>query len=142
MKALFIEVSRRRALRLLAKIEEATGLGIGLLPDSGGESLGRADVVFLDGESEWRRLEAMVDRMRDRFPERPIVLLYEAEPQGRLFALAARYGCRLYSETDRLGRTMTAEELADSLTGDGPGQVERRLMEITLSTGPCSTGDQ
>jgi hypothetical protein len=71
----------------------------------------------------------------------PVALVYDAEPDGKAFLLANRYDCQLFSELDQLGRTLTPTEIGEMLLMRLAGaEIERRLMEISCCTGPCSTG--
>jgi hypothetical protein len=97
--------------------------------------------VFVNREVKESRLAWLLDHIRERHPEIPIVLTYGTEPDGKAYLYANRYDCMLFSETDRHGRTLNARELAETLRRRLlDSDVTRKLMELSMSSGPCSTG--
>jgi hypothetical protein len=109
--------------------------------DDGADLAGRFDAVFLSAEVGSKPLGQVLAKIRQTSRELVIVLVYGAEPDGWLFHLAARHDCWLTSAEDRMKRGLTLEEVADGLAARQEGRdLRSRLMEITLSSGPCSTG--
>jgi hypothetical protein len=110
--------------------------------DDGADLAGRFDAVFLSAEVGPKSLGQVLAKIRQTNRELVIVLVYGAEPDGRLFHLAERHDCWLTSDEDRMKRSLTLEEVADGLAVRLEGRnLRSRLMEITSCSGPCSTGE-
>lgn len=146
IKALFLGFSRRRMKSLVESIETGSNVSVDATArkEVGGESgdlAGEFDILFLDRNLGDRKLASLLRRVRRSCEATPAVLVYEDEPDGRAFAIASEHDCLLYSEKDRLKRGLTPLEIGEAIKSEleGPG-IERRLMEVSLSSGPCSTG--
>ena len=147
LKALFVSLSKSRVSRLIAAIEAEAA--VELVPvhwderDAGIEDLtGDFDAVFINRGLDAEELQDTLKRIRATDKRVPVVLAYEVEPDGRAFVLAKRYGCWLFSEIDRLQRGLTPGQLGEALVERADDRnAHRRLFEISLCTGPCSTGD-
>jgi hypothetical protein len=146
IKALFLGFSRRRIKSLVDSIEKGSRVSVDAVSrkevprDS--ETLGDDfDILFLDRKLGDRKLGRLLRRVRRESEATPAVLVYETEPDGQAFAIASEHDCLLYSENDRLKRGLTPDEIGEVIEAelDSPS-VDRRLMEISLSSGPCSTG--
>jgi hypothetical protein len=147
LKALFLGLPRARVKRVISSIEAASAISIGAtMCDDPGEKLGElvcgSDAVFINRHLDGTRLERSLSEIREHRDDVPVTLIYESEPNGEAFLFATRYDCWLFSEMDRLGRTLSPAEVGEALLRKrSRGETERRLMEISLCTGPCSTGD-
>lgn len=136
-----------RAKRLAATVQGAMSLGLEAtnLSAAKADPAGLAatfDAVFVSTELGPRRLAALVADLRRESAHTPIVITYGAEPGGKIFQLAATLDCWLFSEIDRLERGLTPDELAEELQErKEASEMGSRLMEISLLSGPCSTGD-
>jgi len=98
--------------------------------------------VFVSTDLGAGRLAALVVEIRRENPHVPVVLTYGTEPGGKVFELARTEDCWLFSEIDPLKRGLTAEEIARELEAkDEASELSSRLMEISMLSGPCSTGD-
>ena len=146
MKALLIGFSAARTARI-AKVFRAPGVQVETVSVDGSAahdwaaSFARADAVFLNTEMGLKRLTGFVERARKARTGLPIVLTYGDEPTGRHFEIARRYDCWLFSEADRLARGLTAREIADALEARESEETRSRLVDVSLCSGPCSTGD-
>ena len=146
VKALFLGFSKRRVKSLVESIESGSVVTIEATArrEVSAENDvvgGDYDILFLDRTLGDRKLGKLLKRMRRQCEATPAVLVYESEPDGRAFAIASEHDCLLYSEKDRLKRGLTPAEIGEAIVTEleTPG-VERRLMEVSLSSGPCSTG--
>ena len=146
IKALFLGFSKRRVKSLVESIEKGSRVSVEAVSrkevarDS--DALGGDfDILFLDRKLGDRKLGSLLRRVRRECEATPAVLVYETEPDGRAFAIASEHDCLLYSENDRHKRGLTPAEIGDVIEAEleSPG-IDRRLMEISLSSGPCSTG--
>jgi hypothetical protein len=146
-KMLFVGLDPQRVQSIVSSIEEhsdieiATETACGLELDGRGRLLDRA-AVFISRDLEEPRLPHLLESIRQMHFDIPIVLVYEAEPDGKAYLYANKYDCLLYSEMDRVGRTLSAKELAGELEEiSRENDISRKLMELSLSAGPCSTGE-
>ncbi len=145
VKALFLGFSKRRVKSLVESIEKGSRLSVEATTHrevgSDGGDLGGYDILFLDRGLGERKLGSLLRRAGRGSEATPAVLVYDREPDGRAFAIASEHDCLLYSEKDRLSRGLTAAEIGEAIKAevDACG-VDRRLMEVSLSSGPCSTG--
>jgi hypothetical protein len=103
-------------------------------------ALERCDAVFINREIKEARLIGALETIREYPLEIPVVLTYEAEPDGKAYLLANRYECLLFSEMDRLKRALTPADIGEALREKTLDDMTRRLMGISLCSGPCSTG--
>jgi hypothetical protein len=147
LKALFVGLTTARAKKVAASIERALPLEIEIAVADARETglAGRAshsNVVLVGTGMGPKALGSLLEDARSKLGSVPVVLVYDAEPDGRIFQLALRHDCWLYSEMDRLRRGLTADELGEALRvrAEG-GQTTSRLMDVSMSSGPCSTGD-
>lgn len=147
IKALFIGLRKRRAEAITSAIEAASSLVLDVVTATGLSGVDLSDlkdygVVFVDRETRETQLVKILDAITDFDPEIPIVLIYKSSPDGKAFMIANQYDCLLFSEMDTLGRTLTARELAEALRYRSPETDHlRKLMELSMSCGPCSTGE-
>jgi hypothetical protein len=147
LKVLFLGLPRARVKKVVWSIEAASSLSMGVTVccDPGeklGELVRNSDAVFIDMGLGDANLDLALSTIREHRRDVPVTLIYESEPSGRAFHLARRYDCQLFSEMDRLHRTLTPAEAGRALLKrSAKCETERRLMEISLSTGPCSTGE-
>ena len=146
VKALFLGFSKRRVKSLVESIEKGSPVSIMAMTrkEVSEESAalgGEYDVLFLDRTLGDRKLGKLLKRVRRQSEATPAVLVYDSEPDGSAFAIASEHDCLLYSEKDRLKRGLTPTEIGEALEAEvaTPG-IERRLMEVSMSSGPCSTG--
>ena len=146
VKALFLGFSRRRVKSLVESIEKGSRVSVEAVSrkEVTGETEalgGDFDILFLDRKLGDRKLGSLLKRVRRECEATPAVLVYETEPDGRAFAIASEHDCLLYSENDRLKRGLTPDEIGEAIKAelDGP-DIGKRLMEVSLSSGPCSTG--
>jgi hypothetical protein len=97
--------------------------------------------VFINREIGDQELGRWLDAIREVSAEIPIVLVYGSEPDGKSYVLSNRFDCWLFSEKDRMERTLTASDIGRALSdGEPDSAFERKLFEVSLSAGPCSTG--
>jgi hypothetical protein len=147
LKALFWGLSQKRVNQIVSAIEEATDIAIDATTQRQpgpkmGELLDDADAVFISRSLEEDLLERTLKTVRKHHSEIPVALIYGSEPDGKAFLLANTYNCQLFSELDRMGRTLAPWEIGEMLLLRLAGaEIERRLMEISCFSGPCSTGD-
>jgi hypothetical protein len=146
VKALFLGFSKRRVTSLVESIESGSGVSIDVTTtrevSEDNEVLGGDyDILFLDRELGDRKLGKLLRRVRQQCEAIPAVLVYDSEPDGKAFAIASEHDCLLYSEKDRLKRGLTPTEIGEAIESElsAPG-IERHLMDVSLSSGPCSTG--
>ena len=145
-KALFVGISRSRVSDLIASVEKASGLNLDPTVISGLHSADRADLdtyraVFVSRDLKQTELVETLESIRREHPTVPVVLVYGDSPDGRAFLISNRFGCMLYSELDRFGRTLTGLELAEALQASlHEEDVIRKMMELSMCSGPCSTG--
>lgn len=100
------------------------------------------DVVFVNRNVKDSKLVQLLERIREYAPDVPIVLTYGSEPDGNAYLYSNKFDCWLFSEKDRLGRTLTAEDLAQGIVRQtSDRRLGKMLMELSLCAGPCSTGD-
>jgi hypothetical protein len=148
IKALFLGFSKRRVRSLVDSIEKGSVVSIDAtarkeVKEENQALTGDYDILFLDRTLGDRKLGKLLRRMRRTSGTTPAVLVYGTEPDGKAFAIASEHGCLLYSENDRLCRGLTPSEIGNAITAElETPDIERRLMEISLSCGPCSTGGQ
>ncbi len=147
VKALFLGFSRRRVRSLVESIEKGSRVSVDAtarkdVAGDGEEVAGDYDILFLDRNLGDHTLGRLLKSARRRCEATPAVLVYETEPDGRAFAIASEHDCLLYSERDRLKRGLTPGEIGEAIESElDSASVERRLMEVSLSSGPCSTGE-
>jgi hypothetical protein len=145
--ALFVGLSRARVKKLVSSIETASSLTMGVTVSyDPGEKLGdlvsSCDIIFIGTRLENTRIELSLKTVREHRDDLPVALIYESEPNGNAFLFARKYNCYLFSETDRDQRTLAPAEVGEVLPNQSAGgETEQRLVEISLCTGPCSTGD-
>ena len=145
-RVLFVGFERRRVRSIVSSIETASGWKItaatcGIEQENSVDSES-FEALFVNREVRESQLVRVLESVRNRHPEIPAVLTYGAEPDGKAYLYANRYNCMLFSEMDRFGRTLTARELAETLQEVSlNGDVTRKLMELSMSCGPCSTGE-
>ena len=146
VKALFLGFSRRRVKDLVESIEKGSPVSIAVtsrreVAEDSDALGGDYDIVFLDRTLGDRKLGKILRSARRRCEATPAVLVYDSEPDGRAFAIASEHDCLLYSEKDRLKRGLTPAEIGEAIKVEVENSgIERRLMEVSMSTGPCSTG--
>jgi hypothetical protein len=147
IKALFLGFSKRRVKSLVDSIENGSRVSVFAtarkeVPDTGESLSADYDILFLDRSLGDRKLGSLLKKVRRECEATPAVLVYDTEPDGRAFALASEHDCLLYSEKDRLKRGLSPAEIGNAIEAElRTTRVERRLMEISLSSGPCSTGE-
>ena len=147
LKTLFLGLSRERVQSVVSSIEAASSLSMGVTVccDPGeklAELVSSCDAVFINRHLDDSTLDLSLSTIRKHRDAVPVTLVYESEPDGNAFLLAKRYACWLFSETDRLRRTLTPAEVGEALLRESAkDETQKRLMEISLCTGPCSTGD-
>ena len=146
-KALFVGMSRARAGQLVSAIEKASSvtLGVTVCYDPGeklGELISGCDVLFLGMHLENGRIEQLLGAVRRHRDRLPVALVYESEPNGNAYLFAKKYNCLLFSEMDRHQRTLAPAEVGEELLRHSArDETERRLMEVSHCTGPCSSGE-
>jgi hypothetical protein len=144
VRAGFIGFSEQRTSSIVSAIEGASDTVIepvALRDDWTGKGAGGIGSVFLNREIDDQELNRWLDAIRDDSVDIPIVLVYGSEPDGKSYMLSNRFDCWLFSEKDRLERTLTAADIGRALADGEPDPAfERRLFEVSLSAGPCSTG--
>jgi hypothetical protein len=148
LKALFLGFTHKRVKRITSAIEaavEEVSIAATVQKRPGARmtaQLEDAHAVFVSRDLEDDLLERTLETVRDRRSDIPIALIYDSEPDGKAFLLANKYDCQLFSELDRLGRTLAPWEIGELLLVRlAAAEIERRLMEISCCSGPCSTGD-
>jgi hypothetical protein len=146
IKALFLGFSKRRVNSLVDSIEKGSLVSIEATTrkevKEESEALGgEYDILFLDRTLGDRKLGNLLRRVRRQCEATPAVLVYDSEPDGQAFAIASEHDCLLYSEKDRLKRGLTPAEIGEAIEAElETPSIQRRLMEVSLCTGPCSTG--
>jgi len=145
MKALLVGFPAARAGKL-GKTLGAAGIETGIVSTDAAiapwsVAVPTTSAVFLNTEMGVRRLQNLVERLRKASGRMPIVLTYGAEPVGKLFEIACKHDCWLFSETDRLVRGLTAQEIIEALQRRESDETRSRLVDVSLCSGPCSTGD-
>jgi hypothetical protein len=147
MRAAFIGFTQVRMKRIIGVLERAgsprleTTAG-GRSKEGGADQVRPPEIVFINAETDSKELTQAVEGVRLGNARMPVVLVYGAEPTGKLFDLARRYDCWLFGEADHLGRGLTADEVAEALAERlEASQMRSRLMQVSMSSGPCSTGD-
>lgn len=142
----FIGFSRSRIEDIATAIKKASGVSLEPVRVSAADGIGRleeVDAVFISREIEEIYLTRWLETLRDATSDMPIVLVYDSEPDGKCYLYANRFDCWLFSENDRLGRALSAAEIGRALWRGAPDSAfERRLFEVSLSAGPCSTGSE
>jgi len=143
----FVGVAGPRARRIVEAIAQASSMSVEpvVVKDDKADSTELANgygAVFVSTDLGAARLAALVGEIRRENPHVPVVLTYGTEPDGKAFELARTQDCWLFSEIDSLKRGLTAEEIARELEARGEAsELSTRLMEISMLSGPCSTGD-
>ena len=146
IKALFLGFSKRRVKSLVDSIEKGSLVSIEATARKDvkkeREALdGEYDILFLDRSLGGRKLGSLLKRMRHQCEITPAVLVYDSEPDGQAFAIASEHDCLLYSEKDRLKRGLTPSEIGEAIKAElASPDIEQRLMDVSMSSGPCSTG--
>jgi hypothetical protein len=98
--------------------------------------------LFLSRDIKDTRLVRLLEAIRACPTGIPVVLVYSTEPDGKAFLHTNRYGCLLFSELDRFGRSLTAHELSEALKqAASETDLVQKLVEVSMAYGPCSTGD-
>jgi hypothetical protein len=147
MRAAFIGFPQARMKRIIGVLERAGSprleVAAGVRSGEGvADQVCRPEIVFINAETGHRELAQTVEGVRLGNARMPVVLVYGAETTGKLFDLARRYDCWLFGENDHLGRGLTADEVAEAIAERlEASQVRSRLMQVSMSSGPCSTGD-
>jgi hypothetical protein len=140
----FIGFSQHRIRSIVSAIEGSSDICIEAaeMPDTwSGEMPGEIRSIFINREIDEKKLTRWLEGVRDVSAEMPLVLVYGSEPDGKSYMFSNRFDCWLFSEKDRLERTLTAPEIGRALAAEAPDSAfERRLFEVSLSAGPCSTG--
>jgi hypothetical protein len=146
VRALFLGFSEARVKRVVSAIE-ATSLFTmeATVRDNPAEkqdpSLQGFDAIFVSTDLPSNQLRAALRWTSRCTEDSPTVLVYGSEPDGRAFMLASRYDAWLFSEMDRLRRGLTPQEVGERLWERLQGKsVLERLIEVSLCSGPCSTG--
>jgi hypothetical protein len=144
VRAGFIGFEQARIRSIVSAIEGASEIEVQPFAVSDPWTAGRPQgicSIFINREIDEEELNRWLETIRDDSVDIPIVLVYGSEPDGKSYMLANRFDCWLFSEKDRLERTLTASEVGKALADDAPDSAfERRLFEVSLSAGPCSTG--
>lgn len=144
MKSGFIGLSQARIRSITSAIEGASDIAIEpvMVRDAwNGDQPGEMGSVFISREMDDQELIRWLETIRKASAEIPIVLVYASQPDGKSYLFSNRFDCWLFSEKDRLERTLTAAEVGKALASGTPDSAfERRLFEVSLSAGPCSTG--
>ncbi|MFH1313168.1 MAG: hypothetical protein ABIJ00_08045 [Candidatus Eisenbacteria bacterium] len=147
LKTLFVGLPRARVQKVVSSVEAASSLrlGVTVCSDPGdrlGELVSRCDAVFMNRHIDDARLDLSLSAIREHRDDVPVTLVYESEPDGKAFVFARKYDCWLFSENDRRNRTLTPAEVGEGLLRESArDETKKRLMEISFSTGPCSTGE-
>jgi hypothetical protein len=143
----FLGFAGPRARRIVEAIGRSSSLEVEpvVVEDDKAESAELANgygAVFVSTDLGAARLAGLVGEIRRENPHVPVVLTYGTEPDGKAFELARTEDCWLFSEIDSLKRGLTAEEIARELEAKSEAsELSSRLMEISMLSGPCSTGD-
>jgi hypothetical protein len=130
-----------------AAVEAVSGLRVSFtaLADPAALDLGDLkayQAIFLSRDIKETRLVEILEAIRACPAGVPVVLVYGTEPDGKAFLHANRYGCLLFSELDRFGRSLTVHELSEALEQSASEtNLMQRLVEVSMAYGPCSTGD-
>jgi hypothetical protein len=146
-RVLFIGIGQTRVSDIAASIEEASGLELEPIITSGfrrpdRQRLGGFRAVFISRDLKQPGLVEALESIRGGHPDIPVVLVYGTDPDGQAFLFSNRFGCMLYSELDRFGRTLTSSELGEALQSTSPEDgLARKMMELSMCYGPCSTGE-
>jgi hypothetical protein len=146
LRTAFVGVSSARSKRVISAIRAASEAELTAVHLSGQDNRSSRltdefHAVFIDRSLKDAELEAWLSTVRRSNPGLPVILIYQSEPDGRAFLLASRYDCWLFGEADRMGRTLSPAELGEALVRSAAERsVEHRLMAVSLSAGPCSTG--
>ena len=146
VKALFVELAEARARTIVSSVERSSDVTISITLASGSkvafaELLDKSDVIFVNRCQRESKLIRLLETVRRCRPGIPVVLIYETEPDGKSYLLANRFDCWLFSEKDRLQRTLTSAEIGEALAETIQDvAIEQRLLEVSLCAGPCSTG--
>jgi hypothetical protein len=146
ISSIFVGIPQARVKTIVTSIEKASEVVFETIPVNHAETkleslLKQAQVVFLNRHLAQHRLTKILEDIRRASPDLPVVLTYQADPDGDTYLLAARFDCWLFSETDRFGRTLTPAEIGEALKERAANDLlQRRLMEVSLCAGPCSTG--
>lgn len=147
LRSLFLGLSDSKLASVASSIEAASSVDlITLRCDEQNKRLDEAvyecDAIFISRHLKDTGLERRLRTIRKHRPEVPVVLVYDNDVDGKAFLFARKYDCWLFSDADRLGRTLTPVEVGAALLKRcDEQQVEKRLMAISLCSGPCSTGD-
>ncbi len=140
----FIGFSQPRIRNIIEAIRGAANTAIEPVRLSAADSVGKleaVEAVFISRDIEEAYLTRWLETIRGASPEIPVVLVYESEPDGKCYVLSNRFDCWLFSENDRLDRALSAADVGRALKhGATDAAFERRLFEVSLSAGPCSTG--
>jgi len=147
LKVAFVGFTGTRARRITDALEQASVLSLEttVIRESKAnatELAGAFGAVFMSTELGTKRLAGLVGELRGANSHMPIILTYGTEPDGKVFELARTQDCWLFSELDGLKRGLTADEIARELEARSEAsELGSRLMDISLVSGPCSTGD-
>jgi hypothetical protein len=146
LRVLFVGLNQRRVKNIVSAIESAADVKIDPVAAAtgprGSSRTQDCQAVFVSRDLKEHGLVHTLQAVTEAHPQTPVVLVYGAEPDGKTYLYANKYGCMLFSELDRLGRTLTACELAETLQARSSSSAfARKLMELSMSYGPCSTGD-
>ncbi len=143
-RAGFIGFSHARTRSIVSAIEGASETAIEpvIVRDTWtGDEPGEVSSVFINREMDEKELARWLETIRDVSADIPVILVYGSQPDGKSYMLSNRFDCWLFSEKDRMERTLTAAEVGRALANETPDSVlEKRLFEVSLSSGPCSTG--
>ena len=146
VNALFMALTEARIRSIVSSIEKSSDVIIRTTLAGGphealGNLLNRSDVVFVNRGQKESKLIRLLESLRQCRADIPIVLVYACEPDGKAYLLANRFDCWLFSEKDRLQRTLTSGEIGEALADrTQDAAVEQRLFEVASCAGPCSTG--
>jgi hypothetical protein len=146
-KALFIGMAKTRVKQVVSSVERSSSLtmGVTVCHDPGerlGELLSGCDVIFMGMTLQNGRTEQLLKTIREHRDNVPVALVYESDPSGNAFLFAKKYNCMLFSERDRHQRTIAPAEVGEELLKNSArDETERRLMDVSRSTGPCTCGD-
>jgi hypothetical protein len=144
VRAGFIGFTQARIRSIARALEDASDIVIEALEVRGpwsGDRPNGIGSIFINREIDERELNRWLDTIRDVSVDIPIVLVYGSEPDGKSHMLCNRFDCWLFSERDKIERTLTAADIGKALAdGEPDSEFERRLFEVSLSAGPCSTG--
>jgi hypothetical protein len=145
MRAAFVGFTQARIRRIVGALEAAGSPRLEIEGAGGAGAAGGSvppEIAFVNAELGPRELAQTVEGIRLGSARMPVVLVYGAEPAGRLFSLARRYDCWLFSDADRLERGLNAGEVAEAMAERLEArQMRSCLRQVAASSGPCSTGD-